>query len=420
MALMIPIVPVLGAAIARLLSSSPLAVKWTAGSVTVVTLVGWLVTCETLASFPSILGLLFTVIAAVSVLGQQPERDRPHAEPIILLLLGLSLGVLRADSVIARWLLAAFLVATAVAVWRAGRLDALRIGTIVSLAVGACALPASLMTSGPPATVLLLVGCAVLLPLFPLQGGFVGSLSSLPGALPAFLAVVLPCLGWHALATAGQDVPPLVRESLVPIAIVSGMMAVIRAVAQVQLARLLASITVALLAAVWWCLGTIGTAAPAAWYVPAVAIAASGLLLGAHLLDVRYGVRDVENLGGLARTMPRFAMLLGLLFMAAMGLPLFGVFSAFMTMVFVPSLSAPSLFLVLLVWFIASLFLLKVWHRVFYGPPRTDLLYHDLTLLESVPFIALVLLLLTAGPFSSVLTPQSGATTVATAKAAPP
>jgi NADH-quinone oxidoreductase subunit M len=198
------------------------------------------------------------------------------------------------------------------------------------------------------------------------------------------------------------------------------MMAVIRAVAQVQLARLLASITVALLAAVWWCLGTIGTAAPAAWYVPAVAIAASGLLLGAHLLDVRYGVRDVENLGGLARTMPRFAMLLGLLFMAAMGLPLFGVFSAFMTMVFVPSLSAPSLFLVLLVWFIASLFLLKVWHRVFYGPPRTDLLYHDLTLLESVPFIALVLLLLTAGPFSSVLTPQSGATTVATAKAAPP
>src|SRR5439155_140269 len=79
--------------------------------------------------------------------------------------------------------------------WRAiGPADAPAWGAVAGLGVAILALAASAVVSGSIAAGLQLVACATLLPLFPLQAAFVGSLSKLPGTLPAFLAVVLPCL----------------------------------------------------------------------------------------------------------------------------------------------------------------------------------------------------------------------------------
>jgi NADH:ubiquinone oxidoreductase subunit 4 (subunit M) len=110
-------------------------------------------------------------------------------------------------------------------------------------------------------------------------------------------------------------------------------------------------------------------------------------------------------------------VLMGLLFMAAMGLPLFGVFSSFMTMMFAASTSNPSMVLVLLVWFVTSLLLLKVWHVLFYGRPREDLLYQDLTFAELLPFAVMIGLLVLGGRVAANVFPVPNQSSVAIATA---
>jgi hypothetical protein len=56
--------------------------------------------------------------------------------------------------------------------------------------------------------------------------------------------------------------------------------------------------------------------------------------------------------------------------------------------------------LVALIWFMSTLVLLRYWHLLFYGRPRGDLLYRDLTFGELLPFAVMIaLLLLPAGLF---------------------
>lgn len=410
--------PFVGAAFSLLLWSHPRAVKWMAGLVTAITFAGLLIGLERREAVTSFLMMLFAVTALAAIMGQQRIGQASFSHMMVLLVLGFSLGTLATSPPIAHMLLAGMMGILSLAVWRAGRIgDSLRSGAVVSLGVGALSLIGALADSDPGSTLLPLIAYATLLPLFPLHAGFVGSLSCLPGTLPAFLVVVLPCLGWYGLTAVVQDVPVVFRETLMILAIGGALLGIMRAAVQVHLARVLGSITAALLAAVWWHLGVVGTVASTGGYVAAVTVAASGLLLGAHLLEARYGVLDVEKLGGLARVMPRFTVLMGLLFMAAMGLPLFGVFSSFMTMMFAASTSNPSMVLVLLVWFVTSLLLLKVWHVLFYGRPREDLLYQDLTFAELLPFAVMIGLLVLGGRVAANVFPVPNQSSVAIATA---
>jgi hypothetical protein len=52
---------------------------------------------------------------------------------------------------------------------------------------------------------------------------------------------------------------------------------------------------------------------------------------------------------------------------------------------------------------VASLLLLKLWHGLFYGPPRGDLLYQDLTVAEVFPLAVMIALLMLGGPLPDVL-----------------
>ncbi|MGH7422883.1 MAG: hypothetical protein ACREJ1_04305, partial [Candidatus Methylomirabilales bacterium] len=260
------------------------------------------------------------------------------------------------------------------------------------------ALAASAVASGSIAAVLQLVACATLLPFFPLQAAFVGSLSSLPGTLPAFLAVVLPCLGWHGIVSLMPEVPAPLIHAVIALALVGALYEAVRVSVQFHLTRMIASITTILFSLVWWHMGATGKAAPeAGWFLSTVCLAASGLLLAGHQLEARYGFLDLDKLRGLARPMPRFATLVGLLLMAAMGLPLFGVFSTFMAMMFAsPSPMPQSAVIVLLFWLIASLLLMRVLQRLLCGQPKPDVVYQDLTLTELLPLV-LVLCLLALG-----------------------
>src|SRR5207249_2246099 len=100
-----------------------------------------------------------------------------------------------------------------------------------------------------------LVACATLLPLFPLQAAFVGSLSKLPGTLPAFLAVVLPCLGWHGIVSLMSQVPAPLIHTVVALALVGALYEAVRASVQFHLTRMIASITTILFSLVWWHVG---------------------------------------------------------------------------------------------------------------------------------------------------------------------
>jgi NADH-quinone oxidoreductase subunit M len=221
----------------------------------------------------------------------------------------------------------------------------------------------------------------------------------LPATLPVFVAVVLPCLGWHSLISQMPDLlvaSPAVRATLTVLPMVGAVLMLLRSAVQNQLTRVLGTITAALLAVVWWQIGTAGTVAAAGVYVMSVTVAAAGLLLGAQLLDARYGVLDIEKLSGLARPMPRLAVVVGLLFMAAIGLPILGVFTGFLTMMAPGSAHMWRTFGALIIWFVASMLLLKLWHRLFYGRARDDHRYRDLTSADMLPFVVLLALLVMA------------------------
>jgi NADH-quinone oxidoreductase subunit M len=168
-------------------------------------------------------------------------------------------------------------------------------------------------------------------------------------------------------------------------------------IARHHIGEQVAYVGVTLLAVPWWHLSVAGEAAPAALYVTAIALALLGLRLAAGFLQARFGHLDIDKIRGLAKPMPRFATLLILFMMAVMGLPLFGVFSGFMALLLGPSsLGAPGLGGVVLLWLMVSWLLTSLLQRLLFGPPRTDVLYRDLTWPEACS-LAVLLVVLAAG-----------------------
>jgi NADH-quinone oxidoreductase subunit M len=140
----------------------------------------------------------------------------------------------------------------------------------------------------------------------------------------------------------------------------------------------------------------------AAVYVGAAALVTGGLFLAWGRVRARYGDLDLNRIGGLARPMPRFATLMALLVMAAVGLPPFGLFSGYLVMLLSPSMpltipTSVGLSITLLSWFTASWYLFKLMQRLLFGPHRSDLRYEDLSHAEAAPLVVVLALLLALG-----------------------
>ncbi len=244
---------------------------------------------------------------------------------------------------------------------------------------------------------------ALTLPLFPLHGLYVLALTRLPGSAAVGLALLLPMAGLYGLAGLLPGLPAALLNGLRLLALFGALYGSIKALAQVRATHVLAYTGLAFHSILWWDLAVVGRVTPqATMYAGAVVLATGGLRLAWHAVTMRYGDLALDRIGGLARPMPRFATLMALLVMAAVGLPPFGLFSGYIAMLLDPSISlafggSVGLTIILLTWFMASWYLYKLMQRLLFGPHRQDLPYEDLRPAEMAPLVIVLLLLLALG-----------------------
>jgi NADH-quinone oxidoreductase subunit M len=256
------------------------------------------------------------------------------------------------------------------------------------------------LVAAPPISVLaLLPVCAILLPLAPFHGGYAAAFRGLPGNLPAFLAVLLPGLGFHRLLALIPNLSEPAVRTVAILALAGMLYGSLKALTQTRVRLVLAYAGLSLFSILWWYLVVTRTAPPqAVVYLSSVGLAISGLLLAWYAIQVRYGEVDRRAISGLVSRMPRFAVLISLLALAAMGLPPFGQFSGFMGLLLAPSLTfSGALFVVLVAWLATSWYILEMVQGMLFGPQRPDLRYADLRRTEFASLLLCVLLLLALG-----------------------
>jgi len=291
------------------------------------------------------------------------------------------------------------------------RLDQNRLFTL--LCTAAALLPlffaaeaASRLTAG---AIGLFVLAAVTLPLFPFHGLYLAALTRSSGFLGAYLPValafLLPAAGLYALSSLPSGLPQELWRATGLLALIGALYGSIKALAQFRVRRLTAYAGLVFYSLLWWHLAASGGGTPqAVVYTSAVILVTGGLLLAWHTVQARYGNLDMERIGGLARTMPRFSLLLSLLVMAAVGLPPFGLFFGFMEMALHSNVTALSgdLLIVLIAWFGASWYLFKLLQRLLFGPPRADLMYRDLGGVEFASIVIVLVALIGVGVWGSL------------------
>jgi NADH-quinone oxidoreductase subunit M len=255
----------------------------------------------------------------------------------------------------------------------------------------------------PPEHIALFCLVALTLPLFPLHGLYVPVLTRMPGYASVCLAFLLPMAGLYGLAGLLPGLPAELLNGVRLLALFGALYGSIKALAQVRATRVLAYGGLAFYSILWWHVAVARSVTPQATiYISAVALVTGGLRLAWHAVQTRYGDLAPDRIGGLARPMPRFATLLALLVMAAVGLPPFGLFSGYIAMLFDPSItvsigSSVGLTIILLTWFTASWYLYALMQRLLFGPHRQDLPYEDLRPAEVAPLVIVLLLLLALG-----------------------
>jgi len=249
------------------------------------------------------------------------------------------------------------------------------------------------------ADIMLFSVIALMLPLFPFHGAYVVALKRLPGYLPILIALLLPIIGLYILTSVSHRIPAIVYEGVGVLALFGALYGSFKALIQYKVTHVLAYMSVALYSILWWYMAKSGTYTPQGGiYASAVSLVTCGLFLAWHCVQVRYGDLNLERIGGLARPMPRFAIILALLVMAAMGLPPFGLFSGYIEMLLHSSFELSwTLVIVLFTLFAAAWYMFRLMQRLLFGPYRRDILYKDLRYTEVAYLLVVLLLLATIG-----------------------
>ena len=169
---------------------------------------------------------------------------------------------------------------------------------------------------GGPAALLLVT--ALLAPLFPLQGAYVGALTRLPRGWNILMATLMPIAGVYGMTVLIPQLPADLLAGLAVLALFGAIYASIKAVVQTDVLHLIAYTGVAFYAILWWHLASVGSMSPqAVVYASAVLLVTVGMLLAWDRVQVRYGNLNLTRIGGLAQPMPKFALCLALLVMVA-------------------------------------------------------------------------------------------------------
>ena len=344
---------------------------------------------------------LLPVTAATSLLGQPVHPLHRSSWIMTLVFLGLGLGVITHQGPGGRLCLIAIVCLAAVLLYRHHTpLWPMSWWGIGTYGFGAVMAAISLVAAPPLSAVASLTACAVLLPLAPFHGGYLAALTRLPGSLPPFLAALLPALGLHDLAAVITATPDGLAAAITVVAVGGAAYGAVKALAQSRVRLRLAYGSLSFLSILWWFAAATGGMAPSATvYVSAVALVTSGLLMSWQVIRTRYGDDiDPQAISGLASPMPRFAVLLSLLALAAIGLPPFGVFAGFVGLLLSSAVSfSIAIPIVLLAWLAASWYILDLVQRLLFGRQRSDLRYADLCRTEFASLLLVVLALLALG-----------------------
>ena len=251
-----------------------------------------------------------------------------------------------------------------------------------------------------PATKLALMALvALLLPLFPLHAVYVAALTRTTGFLAAALAVLMPAAGLFGLANLLPQIPAQVLPAISVLALFGALYGSLKALAQTRVPHLLAYAGLTFFSTLWWHAAVTGAlAVQAGVYSAAVVLLIVAMLLAWQRMSRRYGDLTLERMHGLARPMPRFAAVLSLLVMAGVGLPPFGLFSAYAAMLLQPAIAGSAgLIVIVLCWFLASWYLFRMMQRLLFGPHRDDIRYEDLHARELACFALLLVVLALLG-----------------------
>ncbi|MDF2459938.1 MAG: putative NADH-quinone oxidoreductase, subunit [Nitrospira sp.] len=344
---------------------------------------------------------LLPLTAVISLLAQPAHDDYRQSCIMTLVFLGLGLTVLTSSPLVGNLALVLLLSLVASLLYRHhSALWPMSWWGIGTYGLGAsCALVA--VVAGPPvSSAASLVTCAVLLPLVPFHDGHLTALTRLPGSLPAFIVVLLPIAGLHTLSTILETVPDVVAWTVSVFALLGVLYGALKALAQSRVRLLLAYGSLSFFSMLWWFVAATRTATPrAALMATTVGLATSGLLIAWQVVRTRYGDDiDPQAVSGLASGMPRYAVLLSLLALAAMGLPPFGVFAGFMGLLLnAPFPSTVGLFITLLAWLAASWYIMQMVQRLLFGIRRQELRYTDVLTTELASLVMAVVVLLALG-----------------------
>jgi NADH-quinone oxidoreductase subunit L len=279
----------------------------------------------------------------------------------------------------------------------AGRvLDSSRVAfpVVALIALGFAWKRLPLLPADLPVALVPLVLAAVCLPLFPIHGLYTTVLTRAPRIISLALALLLPLLGIFLI-------PSISPQFLPAVGVLSAFGAIwgsLKALMQVRVLHLLSYAGMALYSILWWHLAHAGKlTSTGIMYAWAVTLVIGGLVLAWDRIRVRYGDLDLDHIGGLLKPMPRFTLCMGLLIMAAVGLPPFSPFYGYLGILLSPSSGVSfgfGLLAVIAAWFAASWYLFKLMQRLLFGAHREDLRYEDLRPMEIAAFAVVVLLLL--------------------------
>lgn len=282
-------------------------------------------------------------------------------------------------------------------------LERANLSPLLVYGVGLFAVIAALLADGAPratpAQLALGLFVAVTVPLFPFHGVYIAALTRLPGYAAAAMALLLPIAGLYGLMSLPTNAATEMLRPVSLLALAGALYGSLRALAQVEIPRLLAYAGLCFYSLFWWHVaGAPSVTAPVAAHIVAAALVTAGLLIAWQRLLRRYGELKLDRAHGLARPMPRFAVVLSLLVMAAVGLPPFALFFARVEILLQPPPAISwGLGIIALTWFAASWYFFRMMQRLLFGPHRSDLRYADLRANELVYFSALLALLLFLG-----------------------
>ena len=279
------------------------------------------------------------------------------------------------------------------------------VGTL-SLAIASTIL--YMLTKNPA---LLLLTFMIMVPLFPLHGGYLSLISGLPLAVAAFFSMLLPVMGLYGIFNLpGTEPSVTVPKLLVVLSVAGAFYGSLRALVQKRGPDFVAYAGLALFSVLWLAVGLGALAAPSAFaYASSLGAVTAGLLLVWRCITVRYGDVRIDTLikrvGGLSKPMPVFGTLFFFIIVAAVGLPPFGLFMGFVEVLIGMSAKLSwLLFVVLATWLMASWYFIVFMQKALFAPKKLSFKYTRLGYSEglSLGIILIILLVLGVGSYKNL------------------